>query len=58
MEVKEKIEEKAVIPTETVSAVSEKAMDTTLKVNGVNDGKKSYGRMVRLLLDYYSDKDI
>lgn len=55
-QVKEEIEEKAVIPTETVSAVSEKAMETTLKVNGVSDGKKSYGRMVRLLLDYYSDK--
>ncbi|MDE6593282.1 MAG: DUF3810 domain-containing protein [Oscillospiraceae bacterium] len=58
VEVKKKIEEKAVIPTETVSAVSEKAMETTLKANGVTDGKKSYGRMVRLLLDYYSDKDI
>lgn len=56
-EEKARIEEKAVIPTETVSAVSEKAMETTLKVNGVPDGKKSYNRMVRLLLDYYSEHE-
>lgn len=46
------IEEKAVVPTETASAVSEKAMDTTLKIGGVTDGKRSYNRMVNLLLEY------
>lgn len=48
-----KIEEKAVISTKTVNAVSVKAMETTLKLNGVSDGKKSYGRMVNLLLEYH-----
>lgn len=52
-EFKKKVEEKAVISTEAVSAFSEKAMETTLKLNGVSDGKKSYGRMVNLLLEYH-----
>ncbi len=52
-EFRKKVEQKAVIPTETVSAISETAMDTTLKLNGVTDGKKSYGRMVNLLLEYH-----
>lgn len=28
-------------------------METSLKLNGVEDGKRSYGRMVDLLLDWY-----
>lgn len=52
-EFKEVVEQKAVIPTKTVSAASEVAMETTLKLNGVSDGKKSYSRMVDLLLEYY-----
>jgi hypothetical protein len=32
-------------------------MEASLKLNGVEDGKKSYGRMVDLLLDwYYTDE--
>ena len=46
------VEETAVLPTETVSEVSETARDTTLKANGVEDGDKSYDRMVTLLLIY------
>ena len=46
------VEETAVLPTETVSEVSETARDTTLKVNGIEDGDKSYDRMVTLLLIY------
>lgn len=46
------VEEKSVVSTETASVVSEKAMDTTLKIGGVTDGKKSYNRMVDLLLEY------
>ena len=49
----QQVEEKAVIPTKTVKKVSAKAMDTTLKLNGISDGKKSYGRMVNLLLEYH-----
>lgn len=44
---------KEIIPTETVSAVSDAAADTSMKINGVEDGIKSYTRMVDLLLDYY-----
>ncbi len=46
------IEETSVIPSETASAVSASAMDAALKINGVSDGKKSYGRMVDLILEY------
>ncbi len=52
-EFRKKVEEKAVVPTKTVSAISDKAMETTLKLNGVTDGKKSYSRMVNLLLEYH-----
>lgn len=36
-----------------MSAVSDKAMETSLRLNGVTDGVKSYGRFVDLLLNYY-----
>ena len=35
-----------------IAAVSDAAMEASLKMNGVADGKKSYGRMVDLLLNY------
>lgn len=44
---------KELISTETVSTVSEAASDTSMKLNGVEDGIASYSRMVNLLLDYY-----
>ena len=47
------LEQDKVIKKETASKVSDKAMDITLKANGVTDGKESYGRMVDLLLMYY-----
>ena len=40
-----------------VAEISDKAMETSLKLNGVEDGKKSYGRMVDLLLGYYYSKE-
>lgn len=49
----EKLEEEAIISTEVISEVSETAIDASLKLNGVSDGSKSYGRMVDLLLSYY-----
>ena len=49
----EENEDKEVIPTESVSAFSDTASDTSMKLNGVEDGIKSYSRMVNLLLDYY-----
>ncbi len=41
------------IPTDTVQEVANTAIDTSLKINGVEDGEKSYDRIVNLLLDYY-----
>ncbi len=48
----ERIEKKAWISTETVEQVSDAFIETNLKVNGVADGKLSYSRVVRLLLQY------
>lgn len=45
--------DRGIIKSETVAEVSDKAMEASLKINGVEDGKKSYGRMVDLLLDWY-----
>ena len=42
--------EESVLPKEQVQKAGEKAMETTLKVNGVADGKKSYSRMTKLML--------
>lgn len=44
---------KGILDSKTVAEVSDKAMEASLKLNGVEDGKKSYGRMVDLLLNYY-----
>jgi hypothetical protein len=49
----ERIEEKALLNTETVDEVSDTFTDTVLKANGVSDGKISYSRVVKLLLQYY-----
>lgn len=43
----------ALIDTEVVKEVSDNLVDTSLKLNGVEDGKVSYSRVVRLLLQYY-----
>ncbi len=52
-----KVEDNAVIETETVKKAADTFVDTTLKVNGVGDGKASYNRVVELmLLEYYSEK--
>lgn len=42
-----------VISTETINEISDKVTDTSLKINGVEDGIQSYSRIVNLLLDYY-----
>ena len=49
----QKVEEKAVIKTETVKKVSNTLMDTTLKLNGVEAGIKQYNDVVLLLLKHY-----
>ncbi len=49
----ERINGKALIDTEVVDKAADVFIDTNLKVNGVADGRISYSRVVRLLLQYY-----
>ncbi len=49
----ERINGKALIDTEIVDKAADVFIDTNLKVNGIADGKISYSRVVRLLLQYY-----
>ena len=49
----ERINKKALIDTEVVDKAADVFIDMNLKVNGVSDGKVSYSRVVRLLLQYY-----
>lgn len=54
----DRINGKALIDTEVVDEISDIVVDTTLKVNGVRDGKISYSRVVKLLLQYYERKGL
>lgn len=49
----EKVEEKAVLDTQTVKKASDTFTETTLTLNGVSEGKISYSKVVDLLLIYY-----
>lgn len=49
----EEIEEDAIFSTEQVDEISTKVMDTSLKVNGVEEGVAAYGGVVEYLLQYY-----
>lgn len=53
----ERINRKAILSTEVVDKAADAFIDTTLKVNGVSDGKLSYNRVVELLLQYYEWHD-
>ena len=49
-----KVEDSSPLDTEKVKKAADTFVDTTLKVNGVGDGKASYNRVVELmLLEYY-----
>ena len=51
----EKVEEKSPLDTQKVRKAADTFVDTTLKVNGVGDGKASYNRVIELmLLEYFS----
>lgn len=52
----DRINEEALVDTEIVSAVSDQFTETYLKLNGVSDGTLSYGRVVKLLLQYYEGR--
>lgn len=45
-----------VFDTDTVNKLSSQFVDNNLKLNGVEDGSESYGRMVDLMLNYYFDR--
>ena len=49
----DRIDSSALIDTEVVDAVSDSFVETSLKLNGVEDGMISYNRVVQLLLQYY-----
>lgn len=49
----EKVEENAMIDTEQVEQISDAFTETSLSLNGVEDGMASYGRVVGLMLQYY-----
>lgn len=44
-----------VIDSKKAGEISDKAMNSSLKLNGVNDGTRSYGRVVDLILNYFAD---
>lgn len=48
-----KVEKKAVINTKTVKKASNTFTNTTLILNGIEQGSASYGEVVGLLMDYY-----
>ncbi len=54
----DKVEEDAVLDTETVDRISDEFTDTVLVVNGVEDGILSYNRVVQLLLQYYEQEGL
>lgn len=54
----EKVEETAVIKTETVNMVSDKLSETSMIMNGVEEGMLSYTRVVGLLISYYQNSEL
>lgn len=51
----EQVEEKAVVPTETVNKATNAFLEKNLTLNGIADGIDSYSRVVRLIVRYYSE---
>jgi len=54
---KEHKEKEEFIPTDVVSQTADIVMDTTLKINGIPEGKHSYHGMTALLLHHYLEGD-
>jgi hypothetical protein len=52
----DRIEDSAILDTETVDKAADVFIDANLKVNGVEDGALSYNRMVELLMQYYYEE--
>lgn len=53
-----RVEKKTVVKTETVAKAADAFVETTLVLNGIEDGKLSYCRVVGLLLQYYEGDQI
>ena len=49
----EKVEDKAILSTDTVNQASNTFTETSLNLNGVSDGFAAYDRVTGLLLRYY-----
>lgn len=49
----DKVEKKAVVSTQTVKKASSTFTNTTLILNGIEQGSACYGEVVGLLMDYY-----
>lgn len=49
----DRINREALIDTAIVDQAADLFIDTNLKINGISDGKISYSRVVKLLLQYY-----
>lgn len=54
----DRINGKALLDTELVDKAADAFIDGNLKLNGILDGKVSYSRVVRLLLQYYRLKGL
>ncbi|MDE7310438.1 MAG: DUF3810 domain-containing protein [Eubacterium sp.] len=52
----EQVEKKAVLSTETVNKATNVFLEKNLTMNGVEDGMKSYSRVVRLVILYYAQE--
>lgn len=52
----EQVEQKAVLPTETVNQATDVFLETNLTMNGVEDGIQSYSRVVRLVVHYIMEE--
>ncbi len=52
----EQVEKQALVSTDVLSALSDVLVDTSLKVNGITDGKLSYSRFVELLLYFCNEE--
>ncbi len=54
----DRINGKALLDTDMVDKAADAFIDGNLKLNGISDGKVSYSRVVRLLLQYYGLKGL
>ena len=52
----EKVEDKAILSTDTVNQASNTFTETSLNLNGVSDGFAAYDRVTGLLLRYYDEE--